>query len=72
MSFAEETIKASNEGVNVISPSEPDVFDTETAEKRLAIDKKVRKKLAKTKHPAKAIADEAAALEKKKQSTKGE
>ncbi len=72
VSFAQETIKASNDGVKVISPSEPDIFDTETADKWLAIDKKVRKKLAKTKHPAKAIADEAAAAEKKKQSTKSE
>ena len=40
--------------------SELDTFDKETAEAWLKIEKKKRKTLAKTKHPAKAIADEVA------------
>lgn len=58
-----ETIKPGT-GVN-ISNFDSDSFDKETAEKWLAIDKKKRKTLAKTKHPAKAIADEEAAAAKK-------
>jgi formylglycine-generating enzyme required for sulfatase activity len=49
----------------VNTPSEPDTFDKETAEKWLLIDKKKRKTIAKIKHPAQAIADEAAAAAKK-------
>ena len=44
----------------------PDQFDGETADKWLGIEKKKRKMLAKAKHPAKAIADEAAAPVKNK------
>lgn len=43
----------------------PDEFDKETAEAWLKIEKKKRKILAKTKHPAKAVADEAAAALKR-------
>ncbi len=42
--------------------SELDTFDKETAEAWLKIEKKKRKTLAKTKHPAKAIADAAKAV----------
>lgn len=46
-------------------------FDKETAEAWLKIEKKKRKKLAKTNHPAKAMADEAeAAIKKEKKSPK--
>jgi len=45
---------------------EPDTFDQETAEAWLKIDKKKRKTLAKTKHPAQALADEAKAVAKQK------
>jgi CRISPR-associated protein Csb1 len=45
---------------------EPDNFDKETAGAWLTIEKKKRKTLAKTKHPAKAVADEAAAALKKR------
>jgi len=72
ISFAMGTIKEANNGVKVISPPGPDTFDKETAEKWLAIDKKKRKTLAKTKHPARAIADEAAASAKKKEPGKSE
>lgn len=63
LTFAMETIKPGT-GVNISHP-DSDAFDKETAEKWLAIDKKKRKTLAKTKHPAKAVADEAAAAAKK-------
>lgn len=63
LAFAKETIKPGT-GVKISDP-DSDTFDKETAEKWLAIDKKKRKTLAKTKHPAKAIADEAAAAAKK-------
>ncbi|MHB1037411.1 MAG: type I-G CRISPR-associated RAMP protein Csb1/Cas7g [Pirellulales bacterium] len=46
--------------------SQRDRFDTDTAEAWLKIEKKKRKALAKTKHPAKAVADEAAATSKKR------
>jgi len=46
--------------------AEPDDFDKATAEAWLKIEKKKRKILAKTKHPAKAIADEVEAAAKKK------
>lgn len=45
---------------------EPDQFDKATAEAWLKIEKKRRKTLAKTKHPAKAIKDEATAASKRK------
>jgi CRISPR-associated protein Csb1 len=45
---------------------EPDAFDKEVAEAWLKIEKKKRKTLAKTKHPAKAVADEAKAAAKQK------
>lgn len=51
---------------------QPDQFDTETAEAWLKIDKKKRKTIAKKKHPAQAIADEAAAVEKKSKRNKRE
>jgi CRISPR-associated protein Csb1 len=70
--FAQETIKQNKGGIKVISPSDADTFDKETAEKWLAIDKKKRKTLAKTKHPARAVADEAAALAKKQEPNKSE
>jgi CRISPR-associated protein Csb1 len=44
----------------------PDEFDQNTADSWLGIEKKKRKTLAKTKHPAKAVADEEAAATKKK------
>jgi CRISPR-associated protein Csb1 len=53
-------------GVKGESPT-PDEFDKETADKWLTIEKKKRKALAKTKHPARAVADEAAAAAKKKE-----
>jgi CRISPR-associated protein Csb1 len=46
--------------------SEPDEFDKETAEAWLKIEKKKRKKLAKTKHPRQAVAEESAAASTKK------
>lgn len=49
--------------------SEPDQFDKETAEAWLKIEKKKRKTLAKTKHPARAVADEAAAASKQENET---
>lgn len=49
-----------------LETTKPDEFDTETAEAWLKIEKKKRKTLAKTKHPAKAVADESAAASKKK------
>ncbi len=58
--------KAATE-INVEQPP-ADVFDSVTADKWLAIDKKRRKTLAKTKHPAQAIEDEAAVAAKKKES----
>lgn len=70
-SFALDTIDATK-GFAVVSPSDPDTFDKETAEAWLTIDKKKRKALAKAKHPAKAIADEAAAAAKKGASKKKE
>lgn len=45
---------------------EPDQFDKNTAEAWLKIEKKKRKTLAKTKHPAQAVADEAKAATKQK------
>jgi CRISPR-associated protein Csb1 len=45
---------------------EPDTFDKEVAEAWLKIDKKKRKALAKTKHPAQAVEDEAKATTKQK------
>lgn len=45
---------------------QPDTFDQETVEAWLKIDKKKRKTLAKTKHPAQAVADEAKASTKQK------
>jgi len=65
ISFASKTIDPNGNGVKLIACPDSDTFDTETANKWLAIDKKKRKTLAKTKHPAKAIADEAAAAAKK-------
>lgn len=47
-------------------------FDNETAEAWLKIEKKKRKTLAKTKHPAKAVADEAEAAKQKNRGTKPE
>jgi len=74
IAFAQETVKESNHGLKVISPADSDTFDKETVEQWLAIEKKKRKTLAKTKHPAKAIADEAAAAAaaKKKEPSKSE
>ncbi len=48
----------------------PDQFDKQTAQTWLKIDKKRRRTLAKTKHPSKAIADEAAAAAKKRAKAK--
>jgi CRISPR-associated protein Csb1 len=45
---------------------EPDQFDKDTAEAWLKIEKKKRKTLAKAKHPARAVADEAKATTKHK------
>lgn len=45
---------------------EPDQFDKNTAEAWLKIEKKKRKSLAKTKHPAQAVADEAKPATKQK------
>jgi len=45
---------------------EPDQFDKDTAEAWLKIEKKKRKTLAKTKHPAQAVADEAKAARNQK------
>lgn len=72
LSFAQETVKQENGGIRVNSPAEPDTFDKETAEQWLAIEKKKRKLLAKTKHPAAAIADEVASAAKKNDATRGE
>jgi|SRR5579863_8953215 len=69
LSFAEETIKQSNGGVIVASP-DSDAFDKETADRWLVIEKKKRKTLSKTKHPAKAIAEETAAEAKKEAAAK--
>jgi CRISPR-associated protein Csb1 len=61
LAYTQETVKGIqlNKGIS-------DTFDKITAEEWLAIDKKERKKLAKTKHPAKALADKAAAAAKTK------
>jgi CRISPR-associated protein Csb1 len=61
LAFAEEAAK----DIRVEQP-EPDDFDAETADRWLAMEKKKRKVLAKTKHPAKAVADEAAGRRKEK------
>jgi CRISPR-associated protein Csb1 len=53
------------QGVTFV-PSGSAAFDKETAEAWLKIEKKKRKVLAKTKHPAKAVSDEAASTSKKK------
>jgi CRISPR-associated protein Csb1 len=53
-----------------LEPVEPDQFDKETADAWLKIEKKKRKTVAKTKHPAKGVADEAAAAAKKKEKRK--
>jgi CRISPR-associated protein Csb1 len=60
-----------DDGVKVNSPAIADPFDRETAEKWLAIDKKKRKLIAKTKHPSAAVAEEAAAPKKKAGAAKG-
>jgi len=64
LAYAQETVKGIhlNKGI-------ADTFDEITAEKWLAIDKKERKKLAKTKHPAKALADKATASATKEADT---
>jgi len=62
LAFANETIEAIR-----IEELPSDDFDKETAEKWLAIEKKKRKSLAKAKHPARAIADEAAGAARKKE-----
>jgi CRISPR-associated protein Csb1 len=62
LAYAEKTVTDMK-----IEQVPPDKFDTETAEKWLAMDKKKRKLLAKTKHPARAIADEAATAAKRKE-----
>jgi CRISPR-associated protein Csb1 len=54
-----------------IEQPNPDEFDKETAEGWLGMDKKKRKVLAKSKHPARAIADEAAAVVKTKEKEAG-
>jgi len=69
LAFALETIKENNGGIQIVSPSDADAFDKETAEKWLALDKKRRKALAKMKHPAAAIAAEEAATSKQKRQT---
>jgi CRISPR-associated protein Csb1 len=58
-------------GSMTIEQPGPDEFDKETAEGWLGMDKKKRKLLAKSKHPARAIADEAAAAAKKKEKEAG-
>lgn len=65
MAFARATTLG-NEGIEIVSPSDADAFDKETAERWLAIEKKKRKTLAKTKHPAAAIAETTAASAMKK------
>ena len=55
VAYAQSTVRAMT-----IETPEPDTFDTATAEAWLKIDKKKRKTLAKTKHPATAVAGEAA------------
>jgi hypothetical protein len=67
LAFAEEAARAVT-----VEQSHADAFDTETAEKWLAIDKKKRKALAKTRHPTKAIADEASAAAAKAASASSE
>jgi CRISPR-associated protein Csb1 len=62
LAFAEEAAKE----IKIEQPV-ADTFDKETAEKWLAMDKKKRKALAKVKHPARAIADEASAAARKKE-----
>lgn len=62
LNFAEEAAK----NTKVEQPA-PDSFDTETAQKWLAIDKKKRKSFAKIKHPAQAVRDEAAAAARNKE-----
>lgn len=62
LEFANEAAKEMK-----IEETTADTFDKGTAEGWLKIDKKKRKTLAKTKHPAKAIADEAAAASKEKE-----
>ena len=64
--------QAAISGMKLAEPR-PNEFDKETAEAWLKIDKKRRKTLAKTKHPAKAIEDEtSAALKKKAKSEKAD
>ncbi len=55
--------KATLAKIKVDQPA-PDTFDEETAEQWLGIEKKRRKALAKTTHPAQAVLDEAAAAAK--------
>lgn len=50
-----------------IEQPDPDAFDRKTAEKWLRVDKKKRKVLAKSKHPARAIQDEDAAAARGKE-----
>jgi CRISPR-associated protein Csb1 len=57
--------QAAKQGLKFDTP-EPDTFDKETAEAWLKIEKRKRKALAKTKHPAQAVADEAKAATKQK------
>lgn len=51
--------------IKVEQPRQPDSFDSEMAGKWLGMEKKRRKVLAKSKHPFKAVADEATAAIKK-------
>lgn len=62
LAFAEETIKDMK-----IEQPPPDDFDKDTAEKWLAIEKKKRKTLSKTKHPKEAVVEEGAAAKKKEE-----
>jgi CRISPR-associated protein Csb1 len=62
LAYAEEAARS----IRIEQPP-PDTFDKETAGKWLLIDKKKRKALAKTKHPAQAIKEEAAAAASKKE-----
>ena len=73
LAFAQQTIRPDG-GINISQPAS-DIFDKDTAQKWLAIDKKERKTLAKSRHPAAAIAHAAgkkAAASAKKESKKGE
>lgn len=61
LAFAQAAVKSIS-----LETSEADQFDKDTAEAWLKIEKKKRKTLAKTKHPAQAVTDEAKAATKQR------